>query len=198
MDGQDAALQTGRTFVFLPGGPVTGSALKGPENGGTSIAIDGSYLPEATYWCIFGDSRALAAKQTAGALECVSPPSAPSTQPLRVTNAAAEQVFTAAFTYYPVAAIHRIVPDSGPVLGGSTIVVHGTNFRNDSSLACRFHGRATHATYVSPRAIQCVSPPQNFHTARSLSVTVATGLWSSTAVLFAYYPSPEKIRRAHV
>ena len=77
---------------------------------------------------------------------------------------------------YPVMAfvnfgVRSVEPDTGVALGGTVVHVHGFNFANVSTMACRFAPLAggnrteavlSRATFHSPTLVSCVAPPSAY------------------------------------
>lgn len=76
-----------------------------------------------------------------------------------------------AFKYDPLALVHSVLPQAGPLSGGTTVSVIGTNFVDrPDGLLCRFGGVVTAATYVSSEQIRCESPKQRYSVATEVSL----------------------------
>ena len=77
---------------------------------------------------------------------------------------------------YPVMAfvnfgVRSVEPDTGVALGGTVVHVHGFNFANVSTMACRFAPLAggnrteavlSRATFHSPTLVSCIAPPSAY------------------------------------
>jgi len=64
--------------------------------------------------------------------------------------------------YVEGATVTSLVPSTGPITGGTNIIVSGTNFEFSSLLSCRFGTDSTvPASYVSNNMVMCRSPKSN-------------------------------------
>jgi hypothetical protein len=98
------------------------------------------------------------------------------------------------FEYSAAIVIDRLDPSRGPLYGGTEVLVWGKNFKNLSSLACRFgtaesaHVYATR--FVNTSAVICISPPVLKPGPVELEVSNSGGgkasTFSSSRVLFTY------------
>ena len=138
----------------------------GPARGGTSVFISGGpFMRYDDLQCDFGGKRVAAEFITSSGIVCFSPPQVPggpAAVDLRVSTNG-EHVSTArvTFTYSPEYAVYSISPAYGPTLGGTTVQVWGSGFRNDSSLQCNFGGVQGDVEFVSASEIACSTPPRN-------------------------------------
>lgn len=70
------------------------------------------------------------------------------------------------FTYEVLPEVTVIIPDRGPLLGGTEVLVIGSNFVNGLGLSCGFSsekaGIVSVATVLNSSAIICISPPRRF------------------------------------
>ena len=67
------------------------------------------------------------------------------------------------FEYLPVVRVTSLLPDHGPLDGGTEVIVRGENFRNSALLTCQFGGASgmtvTAARFLNSTTIVCISPP---------------------------------------
>lgn len=100
------------------------------------------------------------------------------------------------FEYASKAFITKFLPDHGPIYGGTQVMIIGENFRNTSSLACKFGDEETSIVYatrfITSSAIICISPPSFKSGAVFLDVSNDGGgrssAFSSSGMLFSYDP----------
>lgn len=168
----------------------------GPISGGTVVRISGSGfldLPEAA--CQFGVGDPTPARVIdESTLVCIalSGRVAISTDKIRVrpfmnSSRAALGVpvrvsangidfyptnVTAMFYYDEDVVLHALVPDRGPATGGVRVIVHGSGFRPDDRLACRFGLEVVPGEYVSADIIGCKAPAQSRMSVVSVCVTL--------------------------
>lgn len=64
------------------------------------------------------------------------------------------------FLYDDDMAVLALVPSRGSATGGVRVLVHGSGFRPDERLACRFGMQSISAEYVRADTIACLAPPQ--------------------------------------
>lgn len=84
---------------------------------------------------------------------------------------------------------------SGPVIGGSKIVLSGRGFIPSLSLACSFGGTRSKAVFVSITEVQCVSPPwDELESSSDLVVPIRISLngldFSNSSIEFRYFALP--------
>lgn len=76
------------------------------------------------------------------------------------------------FLYDDDMTVLAIVPDRGPATGGIHVLVHGSAFRQDERLGCRFGMQVVPAEYLRADIISCLVPPQVRLSVVSISVTL--------------------------
>jgi hypothetical protein len=103
----------------------------GPTAGGTSVTIQGYHLSDVTA-VNFGNTPAASFTYDSyyATIVAFSPPGAAGTVSVTVTSP--EGTSTAAnaqdlFTYYPTAAVSGVSPALGPLAGGNSVLITGTN-----------------------------------------------------------------------
>jgi hypothetical protein len=116
-------------FVPLP--RLTGtSATEGPAAGGTSLTITGTGFTSATAVNFAGvpDTSITVTGDTS--ITLVTPPTAPGTDAVTVTNSGGTSADSATFqfTFVPAPVISSLSPDNGPVGGGNSITITGSGF----------------------------------------------------------------------
>lgn len=94
---------------------------------------------------------------------------------------------TGGFTYVePQITISKLIPGNGPLAGGTSVYVDGTNY--DPGMTVTFNGQPLNFTYVSSARIRIVTPPG---TASGPVPVVLTNPSGSTATAqFSYDPPP--------
>jgi hypothetical protein len=111
---------------------------------------------------------------------------------------------SAMFTYYALPHVSRSRPSEGTAAGGTSILIHGSNFRSSTHLSCRFTTISTSnngeskipsdvlARWINASAIECVSPAvvksSQIRAYVELSVTNDGDYYSSPALKFKYLP----------
>jgi hypothetical protein len=66
----------------------------------------------------------------------------------------------AEFKYYETPAISSIRPWVGASIGGTDIVVFGSNFFPSTVISCRFEETILPGRYINESALSCIAPPQ--------------------------------------
>lgn len=64
-------------------------------------------------------------------------------------------------SYHAAHAVHGVLPTTGPLFGGTTVLVSGVNFRNGDNYTCRFGSLVVPATPLSANVLECVSPERH-------------------------------------
>lgn len=184
----DAQSATGTgAFTFVAPPAISGIApANGPQSGGITVTISGTgFVSGATV--TFGPTAATVTSFSATALEVTLPVSASSgAVTVTVTNPDTQND-TTSFTYDPPPAPTSVSPSAGPLAGGNTVTVIGTNFVNGGGLAVRFGTQAaTGVTWLSATQIQCL-PPAGTGT---VGVTVTNPDTQTGTVVGAYTYNP--------
>lgn len=174
------------TFTTPPGGPLLPAVTSvspdsGPGSGGTVVTVTGTNLVDVTS-VDFGTVPATTYSTTAAGttLVAVSPiPLAAGAVDVTVTNPVGTSATNAGdvFTYTSAAplTVTDVYPNAGPLVGGTTVTLSGTDFDNVRTVdfgttSATFHTNANGTiTAVAPRATS----------AATVTVTVATAAASS-------------------
>ncbi len=165
----------GYTYVAAP----TISSVtpdKGPLTGGTSITIAGANLADATSVTVGGTAATVTAN-TATSITATTPAGSVGVADVVVTTAGGSVTDTGGFTYEGVPTITSVTPDTGSVLGGTAIVIDGTNLLYPTSVT--IGGRAATVTDDGPTSID-VTTPVGAAGAADVVVTTAGGSVTDT------------------
>jgi hypothetical protein len=164
-DGQSAAKTNAFTYVAPPVLTVTGiSPNSGPNTGGTVIYVSGTgFLPGAVV--TLGDTPATTIGVAPDMIAAVTAARfAAGLVQVRVTNPGGPSVALAGsgFTYNAVSptsvpAITTIIPNTGPITGGNTLIIAGRNFVNGARVRVGKR-KASAITVVSANVITAVVP----------------------------------------
>ncbi|ETO78528.1 hypothetical protein F444_06572, partial [Phytophthora nicotianae P1976] len=172
--------------------PVTGT-----YRGGTKVIITGwhfMFTPQLS--CCFDDTQVPATFVNSSMIECSTPYVGIKSTSVRVSmngqdclNGGAVQTFT--FQLPP--SILQVTPNSGTRLGGTTVLVHGENFKVNES-TCYFGSTpATVSEVLSATQMKCTSPAQT--NPQRLQVVVAdNNLDYSTNPVFFTYSAAEEVK----
>ncbi|MBT0771396.1 IPT/TIG domain-containing protein [Kineosporia sp. J2-2] len=162
----------------------------GPIAGGTQVTIGGLFVGTPT-GVEFGGVPGTGFSYTAGTITVNTPPgTAPGDVGVTVlySGGVTSSVLTSTFTYTAGApTIGSLNPTGGPLTGGTTVTVTGTNFTAGSIVAVNSIPVPT--TYVDGTTLEFTTPPG---TRGNAPVTVQTGLLGtpSSPVNFAYVSVP--------
>jgi len=178
------------TYVAVP--TITAiSPTSGPIAGGTSVVITGTNLTAASA-VKFGSTNATSyTVNSATQITAVSPAGSAGAVDVTVTTAGGTSATGSAdqFTYVAAPTLSAISPFDGPIAGGTSVVVTGTNLT--TALAVKFGStNATSYTVNSATQITAVSPAGS---AGMVDVTVTTTGGTSVtrfADLFTYVAAP--------
>ena len=175
-------------FTYLPTIPaptITGIVPNsGPTAGGTSVVITGTNLTDGTV--TFGATAATCTVDSATQITCSSPAHAAGAVDVVVTTPGGPATSAGGFTYISAPTITGIVPNSGPVTGGTSVVITGTNL--GTTFHVEFGATPTTCTVDSATQITCTSPA---HAAGPVNVDISTlGGIASSVNGFTYIPAP--------
>ena len=173
----------------------------GSINGGTEVTLFGSFPSsvhgaESSIVCKFGmNGRVTGEFVSQNEIRCLSSPAiVPGYVEVSVSldwgrNFAKSSTW---FAYVFESAIQSLHPNYGYLIGGTSVVLFGTNFRNTTGLKCLFGDSSVGAAFESPQRVSCVSPPQSRAMNGKVMVKlVADGRIGSTGKYFEYIDSPQ-------
>src|SRR5579872_1898974 len=179
--GQSSGLIASTPFKVLSAAPTVTSVSPnlGRTGGGTSVTISGTnFVGGATVH--FGTAKATNVQFVNGStLTATSPPGTGSVD-VTVTTPGGTSATSSAdlFTYLPAPTVTGVSPASGPLAGGNTVTITGTNFANPATVT--FGGvAASNVDVMSSTTITLTAPAG---TAGSVNVIVTTPGGTSGAV----------------
>jgi hypothetical protein len=197
-------------YTYAPPPDVSGiSPTDGPAQGGTSVTLSGSGFSRTTSVSFGGTPAASFSVGSDTSLTAVSPPgTAGARVGIQVTTAGGTSLETSAdrFIYLGPPTVTGISPSSGPVAGGTTVTITGTNFNttpgettvqfgaNQAQLArcatCRM-AETSNTTASCPETTLCYAFSPAGSGVVDVRVTVG-GVQSATssADLFTYLSAP--------
>ena len=165
------------------------SPASGPATGGTTVTIAGANLASATA-VKFGTAAATIVSDTATRIVVTSPVGSAGAVDVTVTAAGGSSKTSVAdkFTYVAAPTVTGVSPPSGPMTGGTTVTITGTNLT--SATAVRFGTAA--ATIVSDTATRITvrSPVGSVGVVDVTVTTVGGTSHTSAADNFTYVPAP--------
>ena len=160
----------------------------GSTSGGTSVTITGSGFTALTTGVTFGGTAASFTVNNTSQITATTPAHVAGTVDVAVTTGAGTATATAAFTYISPPTVTGIAPNKGPTVGGTSVVVTGTNFTGATSV--NFGTRSATFTVNSATQITATSPAGNAGAA-DVTVTAPTGTSATSAAdQFTYIPPP--------
>lgn len=167
------------------------SPSHGSSAGGSRIVVYGSGFTQrasdlAHLWCMFNQTRVMAAHISYGEISCVSPTHKEGVVALEVTNN--NQQFTTnghlfAFAAHTVVMVH---PISGPVRGGTTVIVMIDYLPSATTLQCSFDGIILPASFESRERVICQTPARETSGSVHISL-IAAGASIESSATFSFY-----------
>jgi hypothetical protein len=192
-DGRSATMPA--AFTYVNGKPIVGASApkKGSIRGGTTLTINGSNFAAGARVTIGGIEAGAVTVLSPTTLTAVTPPAGPGPTPrtvaVAVENADGQAATLAsAFTYDVVApAITAVSPVSGPVNGGTTVTVRGTEF-GAGAVVLFGTTQAAAVTVTGSTSLTAVAPP---HAAGTVDIVVRNvdGLQATRLRTFTYVGS---------
>jgi large repetitive protein len=157
----------------------------GPTSGGTSVVITGTALTGVT-GVTFGDTVATFTIGSDTQITATAPAHAAGTVPVKVTSPDGASADTAAddFTYVGPPTITGLDPTTGPVAGGTSVVISGTDLTGVTSVT--FGGTAATFTIDSNTRITAIAPAHEAGQAR-VEIAGANGAGPVDPNAPAYY-----------
>jgi hypothetical protein len=150
---------TASAFNFVPAPTVTSVALNaGVLAGGTAVTVTGTgFLAGATV--DFGGSACTGVSVvSATSITCTTPAHAAGAVTVTVTNADTQTGnAAAAFTYEVAPTVSSIVLSAGPLSGGATVTITGTDFVSGATVKIG-GGTCTLPVFVNATTLQCTTP----------------------------------------
>ena len=131
-DAQAGSIANGFTYTPNPAPTIgTITPADGPIAGGTSLTITGSGFVNGAMVLLDGLVLSGASVVSSTSITAFTPPHIAGAAPLRVMNPDGQSATsTSGFTYKapPVPTLTGVDPSSGPIAGGGTVTLTGTNF----------------------------------------------------------------------
>lgn len=174
---------TAPSFIF-EGPPVVEGVgpTAGPLAGGTPVYLWGRDLDRATN-VYFGDVPAQSFQITDWySLTAVAPPHAPGSVNVTVDSALGRSRETMPFEYtdHGPPTVHQVVPDHGPLHGGTTVVLTGSGFSTATAVTFGDAGGPATFTVDSDTQLTAVAPAAPYEGSVSITVTNAVGVSTPT------------------
>ena len=178
------------TYVVTPTVTVV-SPSQGPLGGGTIVSITGTGFTNASA-VKFGATNATSfTLNSATSITATSPAESAGTVDITVTTPGGTTATSTADQYTFVAAptVTGVSPTSGPLVGGDTVTISGTNLTN--ATAVKFGStNATNITLNTATSITAIAPAETAGTV-DITVTTAGGTSATSSVdHYTYLPTP--------
>ena len=148
------------------------SPANGPAVGGTIVTIHGTgFLAGAVVK--FGDSQAFSTVESDTLITATAPPGVGIVQVSVNVNGTLSVPGPQAAYSYDGPTVTSVSPIAGPLAGGTTIVIRGTNFTTASVVT--IGGAVTPSVFVDPTTLTAVTPPVPKGIAADVRVTTGSG-----------------------
>ncbi|MEO5974866.1 MAG: IPT/TIG domain-containing protein [Ilumatobacteraceae bacterium] len=180
--GGEATAIGSYTFVAAPT-ITTVAPSSGPAAGGTTVTITGTNLTGTTSVTFGGTAGTAVTVVNATSVTAVTPVHAAGAVNVILTTVGGADTKTNGFTFVAAPTITSLSPTNGPIGGGTSVVITGTNLT--STVSVTFGGTAaTSFTNVSATSVTAVTPA-NSAGAVAVILTTAGGSDTSTFTYFA-------------
>lgn len=170
-DGTDAVLVS--AFTYTSSSPtVSGvSPSSGPIAGGTAVTVAGTNFVSGATVSFGGTAATGVSFVSSTQLRATTPAHAAGAVSVAVTNPdGGSATLASAFTYATATSptVSSVSPNSGPVAGGTTVTITGTNFASGATIS--FGGvAALNVSFVSSTQLKATTPA---HAAGTVNVAV--------------------------
>jgi hypothetical protein len=163
------------------------SPTSGPTAGGTSVTITGTNFTGATGVTFGGAAATSFVVVSDTTIVATTPARTPGAASVVVTTSGGSNAASTLFTFVAPPTVNSISPTSGPLAGGTSVTITGTNFTGATSVIIG-GAAATSVVVVSNTTIIATTPAGTPGTA---SVVVTTSGGSNSAnTLFTYVAPP--------
>ncbi|WP_312317284.1 IPT/TIG domain-containing protein [Stenotrophomonas sp.] len=190
--GGTSATSAADQYTYVSAPTVTSvSPTAGPGTGGTTVVITGTNLSGATAVTFGGTAATSYTVNSATRITATAPAGAAGTVDIRVTTVGGTSATSAAdqFTYVSAPTVTSVSPTAGPVTGGTTVVITGTNF--GGATAVTFGATAaTNYAVNSATQITATAPAGAAGTVDIRVTTVGGTSATSAADQYTYVSAP--------
>ena len=190
--GGQSANTAADDFTFVAAPAVTSvSPSSGPTGGGTAVTITGTNLSGASAVSFGGTPASSFTVDSATQITATAPARVPGTVAVRVTTVGGQSPDTAAddYTYVAAPTVALLVPNHGPLAGGTSVTITGTGLAGTSAVT--FGGTsAASFTVISPTEITATAPARGSSGLVDVRVTTAGGLSANTPADDYLYEDP--------
>jgi hypothetical protein len=168
------------------------SPASGPVAGNTLVTVTGSGFTTHNLQCSFGNTAVAGAFVTGELVYCLTPQaSAAANAPFTIeTSDGTSNAEPFVYFYQPL--VLKLLPDSGPMAGGTLVTIIGGYFTDNPKLSCQFGVSTTStvpATFTNSMSITCLTP-EHAPGAATVQVTDDGNNWSDDSIAFNYEAVP--------
>lgn len=171
------------------------SPESGPLSGGTLVTLTGrGFGALGPHLCIFGATNSTAVSATLhddSELFCTSPSGTYGAATMRISMNGQQYLYSSLeFNFYRVPLAARLSPSTGPVQGGTFVVIYGDYMHGGSDRLCQFSLNTAPVPLValpeSENASVCVTLPVDATQSRSLSLTLNGQQYVDSGLMFHF------------
>lgn len=94
------------------------------------------------------------------------------------------------FTFYAPPYVFQLIPNVGPIEGGTNCTVYGANFEDTGNITCDFGGHYTQGHYIDGNRIWCIAPKGDKAQYVDFRLSTEAGKWSGNNLKYLYYEQP--------
>ncbi|WP_245583502.1 IPT/TIG domain-containing protein [Paenibacillus assamensis] len=187
-DGNQVKVANGYTYEEAKPEITRITPNKGPMAGGTTVYVDGRYLESGLVVTMNNQTIPYTLVNSTRIFFNTPASTTPGEITITVTNPSGNSTSTV-FTYeappeVPAPQLRSVSPSSGPVAGGTTIYIDGSNFVKGIKII--FNGIEYKAEYVNSRRIYFTVPSATAPGIVSFTVVNPDGKQSSSSLNFEY------------
>lgn len=175
------------TFTYSAVGAPTITSLapsSGPATGGTTVVINGSNLSGATL-VLFGASPGAITHVTPTQITVITPAGSGTVNVTVTTPGGVSNALPYTYAFVPAPTISSLTPPDGPMAGGNTVVIAGTNLSGTTLVLFGFTPATI--TGVTATSVTVTAPPG---VPSTMNVTVTTPGGTSNALPYTYVSAP--------
>jgi hypothetical protein len=176
-------------FTYLPATITSITPSTGPIAGGTLVTIIGTGFAGASAVIIGGSTATGLTVINSTAVSVTTPSHAAGAVNVVITTPNGTATGTNAFTYEPLPIFTSITPSTGPIAGGTSVIITGTGFTGATKVSFGSTANATGAMTVNNDTTITVTTPA--HAAGAVNVVITTPGGTATGTnAFTYEPLP--------
>ncbi|MEV4616526.1 IPT/TIG domain-containing protein [Kitasatospora sp. NPDC049258] len=176
----------GVAYTYLPTPTLTSAVpSQGPVSGGNTVTLTGTNLTTTTAVNFAATAATSFTVVSDTQITATAPPSTAGPVNITVTSPGGTSAPNVFYYYVNLPTLTSTVPSMGPVSGGTTVTLTGTNLT--TTTAVKFGATAaTSFTVASDTQITAVSPPGG----GTVNITATTPGGTSNGVAYTYLPTP--------